>query len=529
MGSLPEVETEHIITNGETNSISERVTTLYQILEELKKLGKIAVPVTAMNFVVYVRAMVSVLCLGRLGGLELAGGGLSIGFTNITGYSVLFGLASGMDPICGQAFGAQNWALIGLCMQRTILLLLSACIPISILWLNLERILLWLGQDASITAVASTYCFFSLPDLIVNCVLQPLRVYLRSQGITAPLMWCSALAVLLDIPLSILLVFGLKLGVPGVAIASSWTNLNMVLFLLAYLWFSGVYKRTWTGWSMAALQEWWPLWSLALPSCFAICLEWWWYEILTLLAGYLPNPKVSVASTAILIQTTSLMYTVPLGLNACISTRVGNELGANRPERARLATFVALGVAFVVALIHLTWTSILRNKWGRLFTTDESVLVLTAAVLPLVGFCELGNCPQTTGCGVLRGTKRPAAAARINLGSFYLLGTPIAVLVAFQWRVGFAGLWYGLLAAQFACAFSILYVVFRTDWVLEASKARQLNSAETKIEFSSWEPISYNGEEEHSRLLAEAQKESLEGGAMVLSMHGCESCDDTKL
>eukprot|EP01018_Ginkgo_biloba_P012997 Gb_20431 [translate_table: standard] len=445
-----------------------------QIVGELKELGSITLPVAAMNCVVYVRAMVSVLCLGRLGGLELAGGALSIGFTNITGYSILFGLASGMDPVCSQAFGSKNWELMNLSLQRTILIMLSACIPISILWLNLQRIMLWMGQDASITAVAGTYCLYSLPDLLTNSLLQPLRVYLRSQGVTTPMMWCSALAVMLHVPLNVVLVFVLKMGVPGVAIAAVLTNLNMVLFLVGYLYFSGVYNRTWGGCSSAAFREWWPLLSLALPSCFAICLEWWWYEIMTLLAGYLPDPKVAVATTAILIQTTSLMYTVPMALSSSVSTRVGNELGASRPERARIATLVALGCAVIMGLINVTWTAILKDKWANVFTNDESVLALTAAVMPIMGLCELGNCPQTTGCGVLRGSARPAIGARINLGSFYFLGTPVAVSLAFWLKIGFGGLWYGLLAAQIACAFSILFVVLRTDWEFEALRAKQL-------------------------------------------------------
>ncbi|EEF28363.1 multidrug resistance pump, putative [Ricinus communis] len=93
--------------------------------------------------------------------------------------------------------------------------------------------------------------------------------------------------------------------------------------------------------------------------------------------------------------------------------------------------------------------------------------------------CELGNCPQTTGCGILRGTARPAIGARINLGSFYFVGTPVAVGLAFGLNVGFAGLWFGLLSAQVACAVSILYVVLiRTDWEHEALKSKKLTSME---------------------------------------------------
>ena len=84
------------------------------------------------------------------------------------------------------------------------------------------------------------------------------------------------------------------------------------------------------------------------------------------------------------------------------------------------------------------------------------------------------------GCGVLRGSARPAIGARINLGSFYFLGTPVALALAFWLKIGFGGLWYGLLVAQFACAFSILFVVLRTDWQVEAMKAMQLTGGHIK-------------------------------------------------
>jgi hypothetical protein len=65
-----------------------------------------------------------------------------------------------------------------------------------------------------------------------------------------------------------------------------------------------------------------PLLQLAVPSCLGMCLEWWWYEIVTVMAGYLPNPTLAVAATGILIQTTSMMYTVPMALAGCVSARV---------------------------------------------------------------------------------------------------------------------------------------------------------------------------------------------------------------
>ncbi|XP_030467990.1 protein DETOXIFICATION 54 [Syzygium oleosum] len=450
-----------------------------QVVEELKELLAMVFPITAMNLLAFVRQVVSVLFLGRLGSLELAGGALSIGFTNITGYSVLVGLASGLEPVCAQAYGSKNWDLLALSLQRMVLILLIAIVPIGLLWVNLEPIMIFMGQDRDITAMAAAYCMYSLPDLLTNTLLQPLRVFLRSQCVAKPMMYCSLAAVAFHVPLNYALVVGAGMGVPGVAVASVLTNVNMVGLMAAYVYVSGRCEMQWTAGMRRVCDGLVPLMRLAVPSCLGICLEWWWYEIVTVLAGYLPNPMAAVAATGVLIQTTSMMYTVPMALAGCVSARVGNELGAGKPYKAKLAALVALGCAFIMAIINITWTILLREKWASFFTKDKLVTTLVASVMPIMGLCELGNCPQTTGCGILRGTARPAVGARINLGSFYFVGTPVAVGLAFWLKVGFSGLWFGLLSAQAACSVSILYVVLgRTDWEGEALKAKKLTAVE---------------------------------------------------
>ncbi|KAI9200892.1 hypothetical protein LWI28_014611 [Acer negundo] len=439
---------------------THKVPTFSQVVEELKELWSMVLPITAMNWLVFIRAVVSVLFLGRLGSLELAGGALSIGFTNITGYSVLVGLASGLEPVCSQAYGSKNWDLLCLSLQRMILILLFAIIPISLLWINLESIMIFVGQDKDITAMAATYTIYSLPDLLTNTLLQPLRVFLRSQQVTKPMMWCSLIAVTFHVPLNYVLVMKMGLGVPGVAMASVVCNMNMVVLMVGYLWWrsggGGVVMR-WRAGIRGVCSGVGPLLRVAVPSCLGICLEWWWYEIVIVMAGYLDNPTLAVAATGILIQTTSMMYTLPMALAGCVSARVGNELGSGKPYKAKLAATVALGCAFVIGIINVTWTVILRDRWASLFTKDDLVKALVASVLPIIGLCELGNCPQTTGCGILRGTARPVIGARINLGSFYFVGTPVAVGLAFGLNIGFSGLWFGCCRPKWLvpCPFSM--------------------------------------------------------------------------
>ncbi|KAJ8511798.1 hypothetical protein OPV22_002232 [Ensete ventricosum] len=438
----------------------------------------LALPMALTGLLLYCRSMVSMLFLGRLGDLALAGGSLAIGFANITGYSVLSGLAMGMEPICGQAVGARRHHLVGLALHRTVLLLLAASVPIALLWYYIRPLLLFVGQQPALAAAASSYLHACLPDLIFLSFLHPLRIYLRTQSITLPLTLCAALAVVFHLPINYLLISVLHLGIRGVALASVWFNFNVVLFLIVYICFSGIHRSTGgLSFSSECFKEWRSLLHLAVPSCISVCLEWWWYEIMIILCGLLLNPEATVASMGILIQTTSLIYIFPSSLSFGVSTRVSNELGANRPDRAQRAAAVGLSCSFVLGLIASGFAFSVRHVWARMFTGDPAILELTASALPILGMCEFGNCPQTTGCGVLRGTARPKLGANINLGSFYVVGMPVAVALAFWTLLDFKGLWLGLLSAQATCVVLMLVIIQRTDWDSQAKRAQQLTGA----------------------------------------------------
>ncbi|KAL5815362.1 hypothetical protein ACOSQ4_026003 [Xanthoceras sorbifolium] len=452
----------------------QKKTHLLLAIKEAKCIANIALPMVLTGLLLYSRSMISMLFLGRLGELALAGGSLAIGFGNITGYSLLSGLAMGMEPICGQAFGAKRYKLLGLTMQRTILMLLLTSIPIAFLWFNMKKILLLSGQDEDIAREAQTYILYSLPDLVAQSILHPLRIYLRTQSITLPLTFCATFAILLHIPINYLLVHVLNLGIKGIALSSVWTHFNLVGSLIVYIMISGVYKKTWDGISFECLKGWKSLLNLAIPSCISVCLEWWWYEIMILLCGMLLNPRATVASMGVLIQTTALMYIFPSSLSFGVSTRVGNELGANNPKRAKLAALIGLSSSFILGFSALVFAVTVRNIWASMFTQDREIIALTSMVLPIIGLCELGNCPQTTGCGVLRGTARPKLGANINLGCFYLVGTPVAVWLSFYAGFDFKGLWLGLLAAQGACVITMLLTLARTDWDHQAKRAQKL-------------------------------------------------------
>ncbi|KAK3416205.1 hypothetical protein EUGRSUZ_H01657, partial [Eucalyptus grandis] len=392
------------------------------VFEELKKLYAIALPLIVSALVMYGKSALSVLFLGQIGKEALAGGTLAMGIANITGYSIIAGLALGMEAITSQACGARRWPLMVQTLQRTITILTLASVPISFLWLYVKPILLLCGQDPKIVTVATVYLTY------------------------------------------------------GIAIAVSITDLIILAVLVLCIYFSRTCRESWQAWSLKCFKEWSTILWLAIPSCISVCLEWWWYELMIVLAGVLPNAADAVSAMGVLIQATALIYIFPSSLGLALSARVGNELGASRPEHARATSLVALACAVATGLIVMLCTIVMRTVWGRFFTKDGAILVLTAAALPVVGLCELGNCPQTTVCGALRGSARPTLGANINLVAFYFVGLPVAGIMCFKIRMGLLGLWMGLLAAQGVCAVVMVVMLMRTDWAEEARKARELTA-----------------------------------------------------
>ncbi|XP_028764644.1 protein DETOXIFICATION 53-like [Neltuma alba] len=443
-----------------------------QVKEELGWLAKTVSPIIMTTLLLYSRSIVSVIFLGRQGKVELAGGSLGLGFANITAHSLLKGLTMGMDPICSQAFGAKQWSLLSQTFHRTLFLLLLVSVPISLLWLNMSPIFLWLGQDPQVTETARLYLLFSIPEMIAQAFLNPLRAFLRTQNLNFPITLAASVAAVLHLPLNYFLAVYCRLGVKGVALATGLNSLNIALGLVIYLVISDKPIKPWKGGSVfTGFQGWRPLLRMALHSCASVCLEWWYYEIMIFLCGLFSNPETTVATMGILIQTTGFLYVFPFSLSSVLATRIGHSIGAGEASRAQCTAIVGIFTAFTFGVSAFVFLVCVREFWGRIFTNETQIVELVKTTLPLLGLGEIGNWPQTASCGVLSGTSRPHVGARINLCAFYLIGLPVAIVASFGYEFGFVGLWYGMVAAQISCFSMMLYEFLRTDWRHPSLKA----------------------------------------------------------
>lgn len=59
---------------------------------------------------------------------------------------------------------------------------------------------------------------------------------------------------------------------------------------------------TWGGWSADALRGWGGYFRFALPSVAMICAEWWTFEVVIIMSGWLARPDLSVAVMGLTIN-----------------------------------------------------------------------------------------------------------------------------------------------------------------------------------------------------------------------------------
>nr|XP_043637141.1 protein DETOXIFICATION 16-like [Erigeron canadensis] len=466
-------EEDHIKVPLVTNIVHEERDRSSRVLDEIKKQLWLAGPLICVSLLQYSLQLISIMFVGHLGELALSGASMATSFASVTGFSLFMGMASALDTLCGQSYGAKQYHMLGIYMQRAMVILMVVSIPLAVIWFNTGSILAAVGQAPDIAEEAGLYARYMLPSLFAYGLLQCLVRFLQTQNIVFPMMVSSGIATLIHIFVCWILVFKSGLGSKGAALANAISYWNNVILLALYVKFSSSCAKTWTGFSREAFKDIIAFIKLAIPSAVMVCLEMWSFEMIVLLSGLLPNPKLETSVLSICLNIAGVMWMIPFGLSGAVSTRVSNELGAGHPRTARLSVIVVVVVAIIVGIVVGSVLILIRNILGYAFSNEVEVVQYVATMLPILAASNFLDGLQCVLSGSVRGCGWQEIGAYINLGSYYLVGIPLAVLLAFVLHIGGKGLWFGIIGALIVQVASLLTITIHTNWDSEAKKAQE--------------------------------------------------------
>ncbi|CAN6175577.1 unnamed protein product [Urochloa humidicola] len=438
---------------------------------ELRLLAPLAAPAVVVYMLIIVMSSTTQIVCGQLGNVQLAAASLGNNGIQVFAYGLMLGMGSAVETLCGQAYGAEKYEMLGVYLQRSTVLLMATGVPLAVMYAFSEPLLLLLGQSPEIAGAAAEFAYGLIPQIFAYAANFPIQKFLQAQSIVAPSAYILAASFALHVAMSWVAVYVLGLGLLGASLTLSLTWWVLVLGQFAYIVWTPRCKDTWAGFTWAAFADLPGFAGLSIAS--AVALEVWYFQVLILLAGMLPDPQVALDSLTVCTSIQSWVFMISVGFNAAASVRVGNELGAGNPRSAAFSAWmVTILSAFVSAIAGLV-TFLLRDKLSYIFTTGEVVSRAVADLCPLLVGTILLCGIQPVLSGVAVGCGWQAMVAYINIGCYYFIGIPLGVLLGFKFDFGIKGLWGGMIGGTLIQTLILIWITLRTDWNKEVEEARK--------------------------------------------------------
>nr|GLL47554.1 protein DETOXIFICATION 24-like isoform X1 [Ipomoea trifida] len=403
-----------------------------RVYEESRKIWRVALPGVLSRVASFGSIVVTQSFIGHTGELDLAAYALVqtliVRFVN----GILIGMSSATETLCGQAYGAGHYHMMGIYLQRSWIvgfITLTILLPFFIFATPIFKLV---GQEESIADAAGYVSYWFIPFNYNYVFSYTIQMYLQAQQNNIIIAWLSVAQFVIHIPLSWLLVYQFEFGVPGAMIALIISSWFVVIGEFVYI-FGGWCPNTWRGFTMDAFKDIFPVVKLSISSGLMLCLELWYNAALVLLAGYMKNAEVAISAFSICLNINGWEFMICLGF-----------LGA--------ACWVIL-LGFVPCIWEQNWILVYRRKGG-----------CRCRVRPL--YAALILC-------VAVGAGLQSTVAIINLCCYYLIGIPIGAVLGYVANLQVQGIWLGMICGVVTESIALCYMTWRTDWDNEVGKAKQ--------------------------------------------------------
>ncbi len=344
-------------------------------------------------------------------------------------YVALNGLVQALLPVWAELHGAGRSAELGrsvrqalyVCGLASLIGIAALCFPDP--WLH------WTGVPATLWPEVRQYLQVLAAAVVPSLLFRLYGTLNQSLGLPRLVTWLQAGALLVKVPLSALLTFGVGssagMGVVGCAWATLAVNTLMLLTGLWLLRTQDIYRpyQLWHRVEAPDAAQLRRFLALGIPAGLSIMVE---VTSFTLMALFIARlGEVALASHQIAASMAAVLYMVPLSLGIATSARAGYWMGAGQMVRARTAAHTGLRVAAGMALLCAGALALSREAIASAYAKDAAVAAAAAIWLGWVAWYHLADALQAVCVFVLR-------CWRITL-------SPLLIYAALLWGMGLGG------------------------------------------------------------------------------------------
>jgi MATE family multidrug resistance protein len=443
------------------------------LLREIGILLPLATPLILGQLFGFGTDVVSTLLAGHLGASVLAAVSLGTSLWIVV-FVIVVGLMMSVQPTVAQLDGAgRRAATAGVFRQGVILGLsigLLATVTVAIAGPSLAAAL---GVPAKLLPMANGFLRASTLSFPALGLLSACRGFSEGLSRTRPTMVCGAVGLLMLGPVGYALMYGIPGVSPGLGATGDGLALSAVLWAeaLAYLAWIRLFGRyggvDWNsgGWrpDLAILFR---LLRIGLPIAVTLLLEVTMFSASTLVVAHFG--AVAVAAHQIAMTMSALFFMVPLGLSLAVTVRVARFIGQRDPQGARRAGTAGFALMLATQTVSFVVLLLFAHSIAGAFTGDLKVAALASLLLGFAAVFQFSDGTQVVANGALRGLPDTRMPMLLVLLSYWAVGMPTAIWLAFSWRLGPAGIWIGLTAGLSVAALLL------TGRFLRATRPRPL-------------------------------------------------------
>ena len=407
--------------------------------------------------------LVDAYIVGHLGAVALASVGLGSQVLNLVA-ALFAAVGVGATAVIARHVGAGQLEAANRLARQALLLALGLGLAAAVVGVTLaEPILAIFGAEPAVAEAGAGWLRIVAPSFATLGVLLVGTASLRGGGDTRTPLLVMVVVNLVNIALSWSLTRGLwglpPLGVQGTAIGTASGQLAgglAVVFLLARG--RGALRL---GWrlprpDLADLKR---ILNIGLPAgAEQMLLQ---VALLNLAIVIARLGTAAYAAHQIGLRIAAISFLPGWGFGVAATTLAGQELGANRPDRARQAThtsfFLALAVMTGLAVVLFAGNAFIL----RLFTNDSEVIAAGRIVITTSAFIQPLMAASFVFAGALRGAGDTRATMVITVLSVWGLRLAAAYTFGIVLGLGLYGVWlaFGL---DFAARAAFFWLRFRS-------------------------------------------------------------------
>ncbi len=429
---------------------------LYQrYFKELRELIYLSAPILGAQLATTGMGFVDTSMSGQYSAEDLAA--VAIGSSIwVPLYLLIRGILMATTPTVAHLFGARKIDEIASPVRQAMWLSLVLSVMGMVLMMNPMPLLNFLEVDPGMAAKTEAYLealAWGVPGI---CLYQTMVSYCEGRSITKPAMLISFAALLINIPINYVLIYG-KFGFPemggvGCGYATAICFWVMCLLMFCYTRYNQKHKEV----NLFDRFEWPEMTrilahlKLGVPMGLAIFFEASIFSAVALVIGKLG--AVTVAGHQIALSLASMAFMVPLSMSMGITIRVGQALGAGDPQAARFSGYAGIVATLLTATLMAIGMWVFADGLTSLYTQNAEVKVLAAQLLIFAALFQYADGIQVASNGALRGYKDTRVPMIIILIACWGIALPLGYtlgltdLIADE-PMGPHGLWIGLVLA----------------------------------------------------------------------------------